>query len=76
MKYTNACILFIHLYHVYVFRYDAQMEELLDQAYEQYVAKKEGSAKQRKRLKEEAQSLEVCSCHKVWNGVCLVVFKY
>lgn len=52
------------------------MEELLDQAYEQYVAKKEGSAKQRKRLKEEAQSLEVCSCHKVWNGVCLVVFKY
>ncbi|KAK9942515.1 hypothetical protein M0R45_008177 [Rubus argutus] len=39
-------------------RYDAKMEELLDQAYEQYVAKKEGSAKQRKRLKEEAQSLE------------------
>ncbi|KAL6213617.1 hypothetical protein ACLB2K_013064 [Fragaria x ananassa] len=39
-------------------RYDAKMEELLDQAYEHYVTKKEGSAKQRKRLKEEGQSLE------------------
>ncbi|XP_062025238.1 adoMet-dependent rRNA methyltransferase spb1 [Rosa rugosa] len=39
-------------------RYDEKMEELLDQAYEHYVAKKEGTAKQRKRLKEEAQSLE------------------
>ncbi|BFG41497.1 hypothetical protein CerSpe_277710 [Prunus speciosa] len=43
-------------------RYDAQMEDLLDQAYEQYVSKKEGSAKQRKRIKqansEEAQLLE------------------
>ncbi|CAB4290145.1 unnamed protein product [Prunus armeniaca] len=44
-------------------RYDAQMEDLLDQAYEQYVSKKEGSAKQRKRIKqansEDAQLLEV-----------------
>ncbi|BBH05919.1 FtsJ-like methyltransferase family protein [Prunus dulcis] len=43
-------------------RYDAQMEYLLDQAYEQYVSKKEGSAKQRKRIKqansEDAQLLE------------------
>ncbi|XP_050388256.1 adoMet-dependent rRNA methyltransferase spb1 [Argentina anserina] len=39
-------------------RYDAKMEELMDQAYENYVTKKEGSAKQRKRMKEEAQSLE------------------
>ncbi|CAL9021933.1 unnamed protein product [Prunus brigantina] len=43
-------------------RYDAQMEDLLDQAYEQYVSKKEGSAKQRKRIKqansEDAQLLE------------------
>lgn len=44
---------------VFVVRYDAKMEELLDQAYEHYVTKKEGSAKQRKRLKEEGQSLEV-----------------
>ncbi|VVA31507.1 PREDICTED: pre-rRNA processing FTSJ3 [Prunus dulcis] len=38
------------------------MEYLLDQAYEQYVSKKEGSAKQRKRIKqansEDAQLLE------------------
>ncbi|XP_021827816.1 putative rRNA methyltransferase [Prunus avium] len=43
-------------------RYDAQMEDLLDQAYEQYVSKKEGTAKQRKRIKqansEDAQLLE------------------
>ncbi|KAM1760178.1 hypothetical protein ACFX14_003091 [Malus domestica] len=43
-------------------RYDAQMEDLFDKAYEQYTSKKEGSAKQRKRLKqahsEDAQLLE------------------
>lgn len=48
---------------IYDARYDAQMEDLLDQAYEQYVSKKEGSAKQRKRIKqansEDAQLLEV-----------------
>ncbi|KAK4761270.1 hypothetical protein SAY87_006163 [Trapa incisa] len=33
-------------------RYDEQMEELLDQAYESFVAKKEGSTKQRKRARE------------------------
>nr|XP_043623174.1 adoMet-dependent rRNA methyltransferase spb1 [Erigeron canadensis] len=34
-------------------RYDEKMEQLLDEAYEQYVAKKEGSTKQRKRLKQK-----------------------
>ncbi|XP_023533157.1 adoMet-dependent rRNA methyltransferase spb1-like [Cucurbita pepo subsp. pepo] len=33
-------------------RYDAHMEELLDQAYESFVARKEGSTKQRKRAKK------------------------
>ncbi|XP_058088799.1 adoMet-dependent rRNA methyltransferase spb1 [Magnolia sinica] len=32
-------------------RYDEQMEELLDQAYERFVSRKEGTAKQRKRAK-------------------------
>ena len=36
-----------------VVRYDEQMEEILDQAYERYVEKKEGSTRQRKRLKEK-----------------------
>ncbi|KAJ7971847.1 FtsJ-like methyltransferase family protein [Quillaja saponaria] len=43
-------------------RYDDHMETLLDQAYDQYVAKKEGTAKQRKRVKksysDDAQLLE------------------
>ncbi|XP_061359607.1 uncharacterized protein LOC133303671 isoform X2 [Gastrolobium bilobum] len=43
-------------------RYDEQMEDLLDQAYDRFVVKKEGSAKQRKRTKKsfdaEAQLLE------------------
>lgn len=34
------------------FRYDEQIEKLLDEAYESYVAKKEGSTKQRKRSKQ------------------------
>ncbi|PSS29440.1 AdoMet-dependent rRNA methyltransferase [Actinidia chinensis var. chinensis] len=34
-------------------RYDEHMEEILDQAYERYVEKKEGSTRQRKRLKEK-----------------------
>ncbi|CAL5377152.1 unnamed protein product [Camellia sinensis] len=33
-------------------RYDEQMEEMLDQAYERYVEKKEGSTMQRKRSKQ------------------------
>ncbi|KAG5526657.1 hypothetical protein RHGRI_032805 [Rhododendron griersonianum] len=33
-------------------RYDEQMEEMLDQAYERFVEKKEGSTQQRKRLKQ------------------------
>lgn len=33
-------------------RYDEQLEEFLDEAYDRFVAKKEGSAKQRKRLRE------------------------
>ncbi|XWS67894.1 hypothetical protein CRYUN_Cryun04dG0043800 [Craigia yunnanensis] len=33
-------------------RYDEQIEEILDHAYEQYVAKKDGSTKQRKRAKQ------------------------
>lgn len=44
-------------------RYDEHMEELLDQAYESFVARKEGSAKQRKRAKkaysDDAELLEV-----------------
>ncbi|XP_023512222.1 adoMet-dependent rRNA methyltransferase spb1-like [Cucurbita pepo subsp. pepo] len=43
-------------------RYDEHMEELLDQAYESFVARKEGSAKQRKRAKkaysDDAELLE------------------
>ncbi|CAM8968904.1 unnamed protein product [Rhodiola kirilowii] len=43
-------------------RYDKQMEDLLDQAYEQYMSKKGGTAKQRKRAKqaysEDAKLLE------------------
>ncbi|KAJ1393657.1 S-adenosyl-L-methionine-dependent methyltransferase [Sesbania bispinosa] len=43
-------------------RYNEQMEDLLDQAYERFVVRKEGSAKQRKRIKKsydaEAQLLE------------------
>ncbi|KAI5660946.1 hypothetical protein M9H77_20269 [Catharanthus roseus] len=41
-------------------RYDERMEQLLDEAYEQYVTKKEGSTKQRKRAKQakENQLLE------------------
>ncbi|KAF5448834.1 hypothetical protein F2P56_029333 [Juglans regia] len=43
-------------------RYDEQMEEFLDQAYERFMARKEGSTKQRKRAKqaysEDAQLLE------------------
>lgn len=33
-------------------RYDEQLEDFLDQAYERYVARKEGSTKQRKRLRQ------------------------
>ena len=36
-----------------VVRYDEQMEEMLDQTYERHVEKKEGSTKQRERLKEK-----------------------
>lgn len=43
-------------------RYDEQMEQLLEDAYEKYIEKKEGSTKQRKRLKqkhsEDGQLLE------------------
>ncbi|KAK7404431.1 hypothetical protein VNO78_05322 [Psophocarpus tetragonolobus] len=43
-------------------RYDEQMEDLLDQAYERFVIRKEGSSKQRKRIKKsydaETQLLE------------------
>ncbi|XP_027353969.1 putative rRNA methyltransferase [Abrus precatorius] len=43
-------------------RYNEQMEELLDRAYERFVIRKEGSTKQRKRIKKsydaEAQLLE------------------
>jgi hypothetical protein len=44
-------------------RYDEKMEEFLDEAYERFVARKEGSTRQRKRAKkaqaEDAQLLEV-----------------
>ncbi|KAL8116143.1 adoMet-dependent rRNA methyltransferase spb1 [Apium graveolens] len=43
-------------------RYDEQLEDFLDQAYERYVARKEGSTKQRKRLRQnyskDGESLE------------------
>lgn len=45
------------------FRYDEHMEELLDQAYESFVSRKEGTAKQRKRIRkaysDDAELLEV-----------------
>ncbi|KAI3716106.1 hypothetical protein L6452_23202 [Arctium lappa] len=34
-------------------RYDDQMEQLMEEAYEKYVAKREGSTKQRKRMKQK-----------------------
>lgn len=44
-------------------RYNEQMEDLMDKAYEKFVIRKEGSTKQRKRIKKsydaEAQLLEV-----------------
>lgn len=44
-------------------RYNEQMEDLMDKAYERFVIRKEGSAKQRKRIKKsydaKAQLLEV-----------------
>ena len=42
-------------------RFDEQMEEILDQAYERFVIKREGSTKQRKRAKQAyaEQLLEV-----------------
>jgi hypothetical protein len=46
-------------------RYDEQMEDLLEQAYERFVIKKEGTAQQRKRIKKsydaDSQLLEVWS---------------
>ncbi|WOG82420.1 hypothetical protein DCAR_0101584 [Daucus carota subsp. sativus] len=43
-------------------RYDEQLEDFLDQAYERFVARKEGSTKQRKRLRQnyakDGESLE------------------
>lgn len=57
MMISNQCYTYI--------RYDEQMEDLMDQAYERFVVRKEGSAKQRKRIKKsyeaEAQLLEVWS---------------
>lgn len=38
-------------------RYDEQIEEILDHAYEQYMAKKDGSTKQRKRAKQAYSDL-------------------
>lgn len=44
-------------------RYNEQMEDLLEKAYEKFVIRKEGSSKQRKRIKKsydaEAELLEV-----------------
>lgn len=36
---------------LFLFSYDGQLEDILDQAYEQYVTRKEGSSKHRKRAK-------------------------
>ncbi|KAK7264286.1 hypothetical protein RJT34_31893 [Clitoria ternatea] len=40
-------------------RYDEQMEVLLDQAYERFVIRKEGSTKQRKRIKKSYDATEL-----------------
>ncbi|KAF8013541.1 hypothetical protein BT93_I1398 [Corymbia citriodora subsp. variegata] len=40
-------------------RYDEKMEEFLDQAYERFVARKEGSTKQRKRAKQAYEKDEL-----------------
>ncbi|OMO75630.1 hypothetical protein COLO4_25956 [Corchorus olitorius] len=40
-------------------RYDEQIEEILDHAYEQYAAKVDGSTKQRKRARQAYDQLEV-----------------
>ncbi|KAE8668143.1 isoflavone reductase-like protein [Hibiscus syriacus] len=39
-------------------RYDEKIEEILDHAYEEYAAKKDGSTKQRKRAKQAYEQLE------------------
>ncbi|GMJ12755.1 tRNA methyltransferase 7b [Hibiscus trionum] len=39
-------------------RYDEKIEEILDHAYEEYVSKKDGSTKQRKRAKQAYEQLE------------------
>ncbi|GMI76576.1 hypothetical protein HRI_001327000 [Hibiscus trionum] len=39
-------------------RYDEKIEEILDHAYEEYVSKKDGSTRQRKRAKEAYDKLE------------------
>ncbi|GMH23567.1 hypothetical protein Nepgr_025410 [Nepenthes gracilis] len=39
-------------------RYDDRLEELLDEAYEQYVSRKEGSTKQRKRARQASKEGE------------------
>ncbi|KAK8626806.1 hypothetical protein V6N13_134436 [Hibiscus sabdariffa] len=39
-------------------RYDEKIEEILDHAYEEYVSKKDGSTKQRKRAKQAYDQLE------------------
>ncbi|KAE8705186.1 transcription factor bHLH49-like isoform X2 [Hibiscus syriacus] len=39
-------------------RYEKKIEEILDHAYEEYVSKKDGSTKQRKRAKEAYDKLE------------------
>jgi len=46
------------------YRYTEQMEEMFDEAYDRYMAKKEGSAKQRKRARQaHAEKLEVTKYH-------------
>lgn len=55
------------IYDISGVRYDEQLEEVLDQAYENYVAKKGGSTMQRKRAKkayaQEDQLSEVCGLY-------------
>lgn len=50
---TYSSLLILQYYAILnVLRYDEQMENILDEAYERFVAKKEGSTKQRKRAKQ------------------------
>lgn len=57
-----------------IFRYDEQVEQLLDEAYEQFVVKKEGKTKQRKRAKQnkDDQLFEVWTSFLIFSYFCSI----